>query len=284
MKHILVHLDASSRSAVRLAMAQALATQQGGRLTALYGVVPGLLATPWGATDGMAAMAGDLFELDVEQRARAQALVAQAATRPGKVAPIWVDAGSSPYGSLLRHAPYADLLVLGQDDPEDPTTGALPPGLVPGALCETGRPALVVPAAGVFPPGAKRPLLAWKPCREAARALSASLPWLHRAERIDVAVQAEGPDARDGLGEDARLDPAETLQAWLKWQGVGAPVRLHRLPAGDVGEALLSVSADADSDLLVMGCYGHSRAREWVLGGATRTLLQSMTLPVLMAH
>ena len=78
------------------------------------------------------------------------------------------------------------------------------------------------------------------------------------------------------------LPPA--LQDWLHLQGVSAPLRLHTLGVGDVGEALLSLAADTAADMLVMGCYGHSRAREMVLGGVSRTLLSSMTVPVLISH
>lgn len=276
MKHILVHLDASPRSAVRLAFAQALATRHEARLTALYGVVPGLLASPWGTGDGLVAMARELLELDVQQRERAEALVRQAASRDGQVSPVWVDAGSSPYWTMLQQAPYADLLVLGQDNREDTLTGPRPPDLVPGTLCESGRPTLLIPDAGQFPTEVRRALVAWKPSREAARALAASLPWLLRAEHIDVALRPE--EGVEGF------DHAQSLKQWLQWQGVRAEVRLHRPGPGDIGEALLSLAADADADLLVMGCYGHSRAREWVMGGATQSILRAMTLPVLMSH
>lgn len=276
MKHLLVHVDASARSAERLALAQQLATQHGARLTAFYGVLPGLLASPWISADGMAAMASRLAEVDAEQQSRAQALVAQAGARAGQVAPQWVDGGQSPYWSLLARAPYADLLVLGQPDAADASTGAWPPDLVPATLCEAGRPTLLVPRVGTYAATARRVLVAWKPAREAARALAASLPWLRLAEQVDVALRPEG--------DDAGFDHAQALQQWLRGHGVSAAVVLHHLGPGEIGDALLSLAADAASDLLVMGCYGHSRTREWALGGATRTVLGTMTLPVLMSH
>jgi nucleotide-binding universal stress UspA family protein len=80
-------------------------------------------------------------------------------------------------------------------------------------------------------------------------------------------------------------DQAGALEDYLRLHGVEAPIqRRAAVPSGEPGEGLLSLAADAGADLLVMGCYGHSRTRELVLGGATRTVLQSMTLPVLMAH
>ena len=120
-------------------------------------------------------------------------------------------------------------------------------------------------------------VIAWKPTREAARAVSAAVPLLQRARRVHV--MAWGEDEEQVTG--ARLD----LDGYLKLRGV-EPV-WHREggeePA-DLGDLLLSRAFDLEADLLVMGCYGHSRAREWVLGGTSRTVLRSMTLPVLMAH
>jgi nucleotide-binding universal stress UspA family protein len=273
MKSILVHIDASPRSAVRLALAQALARQHGASLGALYGVVPAVLANPWTAGDGMVVAASMLVDLEHEQRERARAMVGQAAAQ-GAVS--WIDGGASPYRALWQHALYADLLVLGQDDAADGLTGALPPGLVPTLVAEAGRPTLVLPAAGDFESRPGRVLIAWKPTREAARAVAAALPWLLGAAAIDIATRPEG-DADD-------IDHAAALQHWLRQQGVTAPVHGHVPGEGDIGERLLGLAADTGAGLLVMGCYGHSRTREWVLGGASRSVLHTMTLPVLMVH
>jgi nucleotide-binding universal stress UspA family protein len=102
------------------------------------------------------------------------------------------------------------------------------------------------------------------------------LPWLHLAAAVHVASRPEE--------DEADMHHAAALASWLRVQGVSATQHEHRLGAGDVGEALLSLAADVSAELLVMGCYGHSRAREWVLGGASRSILRSMTLPVLMSH
>jgi nucleotide-binding universal stress UspA family protein len=276
MKHILVHLDASPRAALRLAIAQQLATQHEAQLTALYGVLPELAALPWGGSEWMATVAAQVVARNDERRARTQAMVADAAARPRTVAPQWVDGAEQPYWQLLQRAPYADLLVLGQADETDVSTGTLPPGLVPGALCDAGRPTLLVPYAGTFDALPRRVLIAWHASREAARALHASLPWLCQASRIDVAIPIGEPGPS--------IDHSAELGAWLRARGVQAPVSLHHLSATEPGEALVSLAADQSSDLLVMGCYGHSRAREWVLGGATSSVLRTMTLPVLMSH
>lgn len=280
-KSLLVHLDASPRAAVRVALAQALARHQGAELTALYGVLPALLATPWAVAEGVPTASAAMAELDRAQRERARATFEQAAA----AGPIsWADGGTAPYWALLQRALYSDLMVLGQDDPDDLDTGTLPPDLVPTLLADSGKPALVVPFAGSFTGPvealAREVLIAWKPTREAARAVAAALPVLRAAVRVHVAHQPEGRDTDEP-------EPTGALGHWLQLHGVRAPLQTHRLDPGrgvDVGEALLSLTTDTGAGVLVMGSYGHSRAREWVLGGASRTVLRAMTVPVLMAH
>ena len=274
MKSILVHLDASPRAAVRLAAAQDLARHHDSEVTALYAVMPALLSTPWVSGEAMAGAAALLADVDRRQGERARATFKQAAAR-GSLA--WAEAGGEMLlGAITHIALCNDLLVLGQRDASDPLTGAVPADLVPALVVDSGKPALVLPGVGSFPHIGRQPLLAWKPTLEAARAAAAALPWLRQAERVHLACRA-------GHDESAQTHTA-ALQHWLRLQGVLAPIELHSVGPGDAGEALLSLAADADADLLVMGCFGHSRAREWVLGGASRTVLETMTLPVLMAH
>jgi nucleotide-binding universal stress UspA family protein len=273
MKSILVHLDASPHAAARLAIAQDLAREHGAELNVLYGVLPALLASTWLGGEGMAYAASMLADLDAEQAARARATFDQAARRGGLG---WADAGSAPYATLLQHALTTDLVVLGQADAGDALTGALPPDLVPSLITDSGKPTLVLPFIGRFEAAAADVLIAWKPTREAARAVAAALPWLRRAARVHVASRPEGDEGDNDRGA--------ALEHWLRLHGVTAPIQTHRLGDGDVGEALLSLAADTGAGLLVMGCYGHGRAREWVLGGVSRVVLRSMTLPVLMVH
>lgn len=275
MKHILVHLDASPRSAMRVAWAQHLARQEGAALTALYGVLGTLVAMPFAAADPTGGALSVARQIDQEQRDRARALFDRAAIAG---AMTWSEVSGEPFeASLTAHALWADLLVLGQFDPQNREAGALPPGYIPTLIADSGKPALVLPHSGAFAqPEVDEVLLAWKPTREAARALDASLPWLRRATRVHACCAVPA-------GEEA-LSGAAALERWLRIQGVDAPLVTHAPIAADAGESLLSLAADTGAGLLVMGCYGHSRAREWVLGGATRTVLESMTLPVLLAH
>jgi len=282
MKSILVHLDASPRVAARLSIAHRLAREQGARLTAVYAVLPMLLSTPWATVDGMAAAMPMLEEIDRDQRAAARAVYeAEAAGDDIEWAETGID---GLHAALLDRALYADLLVLGQTDPGDTRAGALPPDMVPTSIVDSGKPALVIPYAGDFsgalPGGATGKkgvvLVAWKPTRESARAVDAALPWLQRAAEVHIA----GPLEPDGDGRT----PIVQLEAWMRLRDVTAPVQIHAIGRDGVGDELLSLAADVAADLLVMGCYGHSRAREFVLGGASQTVLRSMTLPVLMSH
>lgn len=272
IKRILVVVDASPRSAVRLTLAQTLATVHRSEITGFYAVLPSMLAIPWTAADGLASAAGVLAELDDDQRQRAEAGFRQACDAQRS---SWIDGGDTPYAALLQESFVHDLLVLGQHDPGDARTGALPADLVPAAITDSGCPALLVPSRGRFERIDGPVLVAWKPVREAARALRAALPWLRLAPQVHLAAQTE---------EDAGPPPLQVVERWLRLQGVGGPVHHHALADGEVGERLLALAADLGATLLVMGCYGHGRAREWALGGATRTVLHTMSLPVLMVH
>jgi nucleotide-binding universal stress UspA family protein len=136
-------------------------------------------------------------------------------------------------------------------------------------------------------------IVAWSPARETARALRDALPLLAAAETVELVRLAD-----DATGDDGP-EPLQAVRAYLRRHGVEATVRVLArgtaaapgsllgggwTPDVPVAEALLSHAADTGADLIVMGGYGHARLRELALGGVTRTMLQSMTVPVLMSH
>ena len=141
------------------------------------------------------------------------------------------------------------------------------------------RPVLVVPYIGAAADFGKNVLVAWNGSREACRAVSDALPLLKKANR--VTVMAVDPEIGE-FGHGAL--PGADLARFLAHHDVNVEARNDPGAVADVGEELLSRIADCAADLLVMGAYGHARAREWVFGGATRTILRSMTVPVLMSH
>lgn len=197
-----------------------------------------------------------------------------------------------PGAGLSLLARHADLVVIGQADPEHVSTsaGSEFPAQV---LTNSGRPVLVVPYAGLppHPAGgphapARRVLVAWNASKEAARAVRDALPLLKRADAVLIAVF--DPDTEKALHGES---PGADLLQYLGRHGVDADILVRQTQRSGVlkrpsgtGEALLSLAAEQNCDLMVLGAYGHSRFRETLLGGATRTVLESMTVPVFMAH
>ena len=265
IQSILVHLDASPHSAVRLQVARAVAARFGAAVTALYAVTPVSVQMASAMVVGSANDA--LYALDQERLAAARKLVAAGGGEP---AVQFAEAQDAPESAFVRQALYADLLVLGQRDRDQPGSGVLP-DFAQSVLIASGRPALLVPYIAARPSRMETVFVAWKESREAARALTAALPWLRAAKAVHVGIAAGEADKAP-------------LQQYLQRHGVAAECHTLVAEPAQAGEMILSMAADVGADLMVMGCYGHSRARELVLGGASRTVLDSMTVPVLMAH
>ena len=266
-KTILAHVDASPRAVVRLRLAEALASRHDAALIGAYAATPAAITTGLSLGEGTGLLAVAAAETDADNVRRGRALFDQAGL--GWRASWRELAGDGPVLAFVRAALTADLLVLGQYDRSDAGGRIVPSDFAESVLIDSGKPAILVPSVGDFNGLPGSVLVAWKPTRESARAIAAALPLLQTAQSVHVC-------AWDG-------DPRE-VEPWLRRYGV-TPT-FHREPdaGAEIGEMVLSRAADLGADLLVMGCYGHSRARELVLGGASRTIMDSMTLPVLMAH
>lgn len=276
IRTVLVHLDPTAAALPRLVLARDAAARLGAELSALYAVVPSYAEMAY-TIDVAPAVVDDLVAVDNERRDRVLKAFDREMTRPGPVA-AWMQTDDLPTaGAFARQALYADLLVLGQHNPEDAAARTVPPDFVANVLAVSGRPAIVVPHIGWQRGIGDTVAVAWKETAEAARAVQAALPFLQRAGKVHVFAWGEAGAPRMG---GRPLDLAQYLRA----HGVEAAWHREAAEPARLGEQLLSRAFDVGADLLVMGCYGHSRAREWVLGGASRTLLQAMTLPVLMAH
>lgn len=255
-KTIVVHLGTDTRGDVRLALGCRFATEFDAHLVGLFA-----LASP---------PVPFMQEIAAERRAQFERAVAEA----GPARAEWRQPQDDALRALRVSARYADLVVMGQRDVQA-ADARVPAGLVEDVVLSCGRPVLILPYAGRFPSVGSRVLVAWNASREAARAMTDALPVLTRARHVEVVVF-------DG-GGDHGAQPGADAAHWLARHGVKATAAQQR--AGfDVGEQILSRAADMEADLIVMGAYGHSRTRELVLGGATRTLLSSMTVPVLMSH
>jgi nucleotide-binding universal stress UspA family protein len=193
-----------------------------------------------------------------------------------------VDADAVDYGDpdnpeprdVAEFARAFDLVVIEQGEPGRPLGFGDLAGLL---IADSGRPVIVVPGAQREPARFDRILAAWDGSAPAARALSDASPLLERAGHIEiVAVNAAG---------GASVVSASGERVARKLARLGVDASFHRVPgAGDPGVVLLSRAADVGADLIVSGGYGHSRLREAVLGGVTRTLLANATAPVFMSH
>lgn len=273
---VLVHLDPTPHAQHRLVIARQVAQEQGAELAALYAVTPGLAALPY-TPEMDPSLAATLLEFDKARRDDAIKAFDKEMTNPGPIA-TWAQVSEMPAsGAFAQQAMYADLMVLGQYDPEAEPARTVPPDFVESAVVASGRAALVIPRVGWKARIGNTVAIAWKETPEAARAVQAAMPFLRRAGAVHVL--AWGEEGAPGLTGRA-LD----LQQYLRAHGVNATWH-HGGPEPErLGEVLLSRVFDLGADLLVMGCYGHSRAREWMLGGVSRTMLSSMTLPVLLSH
>ncbi|MGB6964126.1 MAG: universal stress protein, partial [Xanthobacteraceae bacterium] len=166
------------------------------------------------------------------------------------------------------------LAVVGQAEPETSTIDDI---IAETTLFESGRPIVVVPYIQKAPLKLDKVMVCWDGSRQAARAIGDAMPLLAEAGKVEIVIIANEPGKQD---EIAGVDMGQHLARH------GLKVDLERIPRGDVdvADALLSHAADSGADFLVMGGYGHSRLREFVLGGVTRSIFRSMTLPTLMAH
>lgn len=274
-QQLLVHMDATERCRTRLDLACTLARQQGTALHALYAATSSMAVLGYSGivTPDLVAT---LVALDTQRRDRARAIFDQTVQRAGITAG-WGEVNEQPVlDAFARQALFADIVVLGQHEPSSSTSPEVPPDFVTSVLTASGKPCLVLPYAGQFASVGSRVVIAWKESREAARAVTAALPMLRLAQEVHVLTWAA---AEPGIYGDA-LD----LKGYLHLHGVAAKWHAQAAEPEQLGDLLLSQTYDLGADLLVMGCYGHSRAHEWMLGGVSRTVLQTMTLPVLMAH
>jgi nucleotide-binding universal stress UspA family protein len=180
--------------------------------------------------------------------------------------------------ALVRLGRGSDLVVVGQPDPSE-EDHALRAEAIAQIVQRNVRPTLVLPYAGSFEQIGQAPIVAWDDSREAARATADALPFLQRA-RIVQLVQFVPEGNAHASTDSSTLQP---VVRWLERHGVKVQPRVC-IAASDIGSALLSHAADTAADLIVMGAWGRARWAERILGGATRTLLASMTVPTLMSH
>ena len=278
-KTLLVHFNDQRRAAQLLRIALSLARRLDAHLIGAF-VVP----APMQHEDLEMAVRGPLLAFDTTRlKAEAQRIRTQfdVATKGQTMTAEWLQIEAEHpdiLTAVLPHARSADLIIASQSDPEWQLAKFMD---VPDDLVlATGRPVLLVPYIGTYETIGERVLIAWQERREAARAVFDAVPLMGEAKEVRV-LQVH----RDKSPPDGKAWPASGVVQALGRHGINA-TESHSVavPGMDTGNERLSRAADRASDLLVRGGYGHSRLRERVLGGATRSILQQMTLPVLMSH
>ena len=178
---------------------------------------------------------------------------------------------SDQFGRVTRRF---DLAVVGQAEPEKASPEEL---IAEAAMFAGGRPVLLVPYIQRIGLELGKIVVCWDGSRAAARAAGDALPFLARAKEIEVLIVT---------GERGKSDeiPGADIGQHLARHGLKVDVKRIVATDSDVANTILSYVADVSADLIVMGGYGHSRLREFILGGVTRSILAAMTVPTLLSH
>ncbi len=274
IKDILVHLTGSEEDDVRLAYAEPIARSFTAHLTGLQvhsmpeiigytdpsgsAFLKELLAQSYQRAEAVTQKLQERFAgFDISRELRRldllPGLVGRQLAAETRTADLFI--GTRPYGDPTGRVEIEEEVLLG-----------------------SGRGCLFVPPKGKPPRSYGSVLIAWNGSREAARAVSEALPFLNKAHQVLVAIVEE-----EGASEQRRIEAGADIGRYLSRHDISSEVR--KIGGwNDAGEALMNEAKQFGADLIVMGGYGHSRFREWVIGGATRLALTEATVPVLMAH
>ena len=273
IKTIAVHLPTAGLCERLLDAALPLAEAHGATLVGVH-VLPAVVVY----ADATVSMSTEFIVAQQEafqEDARAVEAAFRARVEAAGVAYEWssIDTGEEPTMRAASTAcNVADLVVASQYHDSIPAaSGYSPDELVLG----TGRPVLIVPADGAIAPLGKRVLVAWNGSREASRATFDCLALLDPDADMRILV-VDSPRGNATLTAITRALSRHGMKA--------VPVSVSKAEGRSTPEEILNYAAEFRADLLALGCYGHSRLRETVFGGATTRILRDMKLPVLMAH
>ena len=273
LKDLLVHVHSEAFSGAIVDAAIALAARHDAHLVGLGVRAPADMPT-YAEARLPDSVIDILNEREDTRLADAEAMFVSRAKHAGRDdRSEWREDSGLPAQTLSLHARYADLVVAAQSQPDSSDRRFI--DLAEDVLIASGRPVLVIPAIGAKAPIANKVAVAWNGSREAARALADAMPLLDKAKSVEIFIAGD-PELGDLPGAD--------IAAHLARHGI--KVDVYRSPGSEVsvGDALLNRVAETGADLIVMGGYGRSRFREFILGGVTRHILQHMTVPVLMSH
>lgn len=275
IKRLLIHLDHSQGCDNRLQTAIDLSRKLDARLTGVF-VVPDYIVPSYIEAQISVDILTDVTEKAV---ARAREHLVDCTKLTAK-AGVEMDARvvEGQLVSILReHSKYSDLLILGQDNPDDPDNTSY--GLADTLLFEGACPCLVVPHSGKVPTPGERVLVAWNASRESARALREAVPLLQRAKEV-VVLSSEPGNADEGDGHPH----ADELMRYLDAHGISAVTGGMGSVEMSATDVITAQAADMNADLIVMGGYGHARLREFILGGVTHDMLKQAPVSLFLAH
>lgn len=275
-KDLLVNLAVNNKRDVAGDFALSVAERFGAHVEAVafaYRVdYPGTLFEGGVATELLTARNDELLKVATEAKGKFDAKAARTGLScASRMAKLDFSGAARYFGQLARGF---DLSVVAQPEDDDETALDL---IAESALFESGRPVLVVPYIQKAPLELDRVLVCWDGSANAARAVNDALPFIALSKSVDVVTVSSAREASKTVPE------ADILHHLSRY---GAKAESRSLPAADltVADAVLSYAADSGANFIVMGGYGHSRMREFILGGMTRDVLASMTVPILMSH
>ncbi len=279
IKDILVHLDTSETCNHCVTAAAALASRKGAHLIGLAFALESSLLQYYGGK--LALDAGDEQADATRQAARdAIEIFEKGANEAGiSFESRIVECSTMELSEKISfHARHVDMTFLEQPSP-DRTNRSLMATLMEGALFNSGRPVYIMPYIGRRELPRRKAVIAWDGSYKSARAVNDAIPLLQdRGETVVLVVDAD--KRRKSHGDH----PGADIAAHLERHGVKASVVRQNSAGLDVATVILNFISDAGADLLIMGAYGHSRLRERTFGGVTRTILDQMTVPVLMSN
>ncbi len=270
VKDLLVHVDNTQWCKRRISDAVTIAEQNDAHLTGIYTrYTPVVSAYSEG---GLAYIYDELEQQGIEQANHAKELFNKW-THSWRSKSSWVVEVGDPAGLVAKNAAHHDIVVVGQRDSNRDQSN--PPAIVDRVAIESGRPVLVIPKTGTKNTVGSRILVAWNGKREAVRAVHDALPFLKGADAVEVV----------SINSKKESDiPCLDIVEHLSRHGVRVEGGNAETKSRHTGEAILYLAQNFAADLIVMGAYGHSRLREYVLGGATKHILEKTKVPILLSH
>jgi nucleotide-binding universal stress UspA family protein len=272
IKDVMVHLDGTPADELRLADANAIAESFEGYITGLFLNIlpfPELIEAGYAGSQSSGVLERARDAGDKAQAALTDRL--QKLSRPANLRRLdifWDDV----VRVAGREARTADVFVALRPAKRTQETETI----IEGVLFGSGRHLILSPDSKRSEANFGNVLVAWNDSRESARALGEALPYLRKAKAVTLLMVDRELDRDQPMGSNA--------MEHLSHHGISAVLHQTKSTNGDVGGAILNEARDRNADLIVMGGYGHSRLREWLLGGVTYKLLYESPVPLLLAH